>query len=199
MHQSSYANMLAFRQKYLAARRDETLQILDIGSYDVNGSYKAIFNEEKWCYRGVDISEGPNVSVILSDLYNWREIKSSTIDLVISGQAFEHIEYVWLTMLEIYRVLKPGGLCCIIAPSGGEEHRYPVDCWRFYGDGFKALARYASLDLVEVYTQEQAGDFSDDSNSWKDTVFIGKKPCFNLLTAGKARLKHLLIRKLSKS
>ena len=29
------------------------------------------------------------------------------------------------------------------APSRGPEHRYPNDCWRFYPDGYRALAKYA--------------------------------------------------------
>ena len=94
----------------------------------------------------MDLSEGENVDLVLSDPYSWSEIRSSSVDVFVSGQAFEHIEFFWQTMLEIARALKPGGLCCIIAPSGGPEHKYPLDCWRFYPDGFRALARYAGLD-----------------------------------------------------
>ncbi len=54
---------------------------------------------------------------------------------------FEHTEFFWLTMREMKHALKPGGLCCIIAPSAGPEHQYPVDCWRVYPDGLRAAAR----------------------------------------------------------
>jgi hypothetical protein len=37
---------------------------------------------------------------------------------VVSGQAFEHIEFIWLTILEIARVLKTNGLAVIIARRG---------------------------------------------------------------------------------
>jgi SAM-dependent methyltransferase len=113
VHQSSLDKMRAFRKKYLAGREGEPLLILDLGSLDVNGSYKGYFGESCWTYRGIDLSKGPNVDIVLDDPYHWREVESGSADVVISGQAFEHIEFFWLTMLEIARVLKPQGLCCL--------------------------------------------------------------------------------------
>ena len=132
MHISSYSKMKMFRDKYLTNKEQEKLVILDIGSQDVNGSYKDIFDSPQWSYLGVDMCDGKNVDIVLSDIYNWKEISSASIDVIVSGQAFEHIEFIWLTMSEISRVLKNDGLCCIIAPSSGKEHKYPTDCWRFY-------------------------------------------------------------------
>ncbi len=176
MHQSSYDKMTAFKEKYLDALKDERLLILDLGSLDVNGSYKKIFNRPSWRYLGLDMTPGGNVDIVLKTPYRWKEISSNSADVVISGQAFEHIEFFWISMLEIARVLKPGGLCCIIAPSSGYEHRYPVDCWRFYPDGFSALARFARLKVLEVSTQWKPDDRYDArSNVWRDTVLVCRK------------------------
>jgi hypothetical protein len=80
-------------------------------------------------------------------------------------------------MLEVARVLKPNGLCCIIAPSGGHEHRYPVDCWRFYADGFDALARYANLVPLKAVTQwENLPQYDIGTNEWHDSLLIAQKP-----------------------
>jgi len=125
------------------------LDILDIGSMDVNGSYRSLFSRRSWRYVGADIQSGANVDIVLGDHYRWRQIRSDSYDVVVSGQAFEHIPFFWLTMQEIARVLKPGGLCCIVAPSEGPEHRYPQDCWRFLPDGMRALADFAGLDVLE--------------------------------------------------
>lgn len=196
MHQSSLENILAFRKKYLAGREDEPLFILDLGSLDVNGSYRDWFAVEPWTYRGIDMAAGKNVDIVLQDPYDWREIRSGSVDVMVSGQAFEHIEYFWSTMLEITRVLKPEGLCCLIAPSGGPEHRYPVDCWRFYPDGFTALARFASLEVLEVYSQDGTTAHSDDSDVWRDTVLVCRKPASSGLSSAKMRCRHFLLRKL---
>ena len=67
------------------------------------------------------------------------------------------------------------GIACLIAPSGGYEHRYPVDCWRFYPDGMRALARFARLECLEAYTQWEGSD-DPGSDPWKDTVLVLRKP-----------------------
>ena len=74
------------------------------------------------------MAPGDNVDIVLNDPYHWKEFKSNSIDVLISGQAFEHIQYIWISILEVVRVLKPGGLGCIIVPSSGVENRYPFDC-----------------------------------------------------------------------
>ena len=199
MHKSSLDKMLAFRKKYLESKKNEALLILDLGSLDVNGSYREYFDHAlgaDWTYRGIDMAAGKNVDIVLQDPYNWREIRSSSTDIVISGQAFEHIEFFWLSILEIFRVLKPEGLCCLIAPSGGPEHRYPVDCWRFYADGFAALAHFSSLEVLEIYSQEGPTGYSDGSDMWQDMVLVCRKPILPKLSLWKKYFKHYLLRKL---
>lgn len=179
MHQSSYEKMKKFVDNYLDG--DKTYKILDIGSQDVNGSYKPLFENPLWEYHGLDMEAGKNVDIVLSDIYHWKEIKSNSYDIVISGQAFEHIEFIWVSMLEVTRILKTDGICCIIAPSGGYEHSWPIDCWRIYPDGFKALAKYASLKTLEVYTQWEPLNYqNDDSDVWQDSVLIAQKPQFSI-------------------
>jgi SAM-dependent methyltransferase len=151
MHQSSYQHMVDLVQRYLASLRDKELRILDVGSCDVNGSYRPLFDMANWHYAGTDLCPGPNVDIVLPNPYSWS-MKPDSFDLIVSGQTFEHTEFFWLTWLEMVRVLKPGGLIFLVAPSRGPEHRYPVDCWRFYPDGFSALAKYGKVDLLEVST-----------------------------------------------
>ena len=192
MHKSSLDKMIAFRNKYLESRKKEPLLILDLGSFDVNGSYREYFDCFSWTYRGIDMAAGKNVDIVLQDPYNWREIRSNSADVLISGQAFEHIEFFWISVLEIFRVLKPGGLCCLIAPSGGHEHRYPVDCWRFYPDGFSALAKFAQLDVLEVKTQWKSQGYTDGSDEWRDSMLVCRKPEFALWPTIKSKAKNRL-------
>ena len=178
MHQSSYENMARFRQRYLGSRENEPLVIADLGSCDVNGSYRPLFAIPAWRYLGLDVSPGANVDLVLRDPYRWSELKSDSVDVLISGQALEHIEYFWLTMLEISRILQPGGLCCLIVPSAGFEHRYPVDCWRFYRDGMSSLATWAGFEVLEAFTgsEPQSGAWNDDSALWHDSVLVARQP-----------------------
>lgn len=176
MHESSYHKMEDFRRRYLEGREAEALRIYDLGSQDVNGSYRRIFSEPAWRYTGLDMAAGKNVDVVLRTPYAWKEVAGNSTDVVISGQAFEHIQYFWITMLEVARVLKPGGICCILAPSSGPEHRYPTDCWRFYPDGMASLAHFAQLEVIEATTQWEDQGYADGSDWWHDSMLVCRKP-----------------------
>jgi len=169
MHSSSYAKMKYFKENYL--NPNDELKILDIGSFDRNGNYNygLILNEEKWTYHGLDLKEGNNVHVVVEDPYDWREINDEIYDVVVSGQAFEHIEYFWLTLEQVKRVLKPGGLFCLIVPSTGPVHRNPYDCYRFNQDAMKAMAKYINFTVVET-------GHNDKDGPWHDSHLIAKKP-----------------------
>jgi SAM-dependent methyltransferase len=185
--------MEVFRRQYLAGQEGKPLKILDLGSQDICGSYRPIFDVPKWKYIGIDMAAGKNVDVVLRTPYAWSEIASGSADVVISGQAFEHIRYFWITMLEIARVLKPGGLCCILAPSSGPEHRYPVDCWRFYPDGMQALADFAQLEVLEINTQwEDQKIHNDGSDWWHDSKLVCKKPALGPWRTIKSDVKRWL-------
>lgn len=175
MHASSYNKMEGFRQRHLAGRESESLHICDLGSQDINGSYRPLFSEPAWQYLGLDMASGNNVDIVLTTPYAWPEVASGSIDVMISGQAFEHIQYFWITILEIARVLKPGGICCIIAPSSGPEHRYPMDCWRFYPDGMTSLAQFAQLEVIEVATEWEDKEYVDGSGYWHDSILVCHK------------------------
>lgn len=192
MHISSYRKMESFRQAYLSGKEGERLIIYDLGSQDVNGSYRPIFDSPQWQYRGIDMAQGNNVDIVLRTPYVWQEVASGSADVVISGQAFEHVEYFWITMLEVARVLKPGGLCCILAPSSGPEHRYPVDCWRFYPDGMHALAIYAQMEMLEAKTQWLDEGHNDGSDWWHDSMLVCRKPDLGAWWSLKSGLKRWL-------
>lgn len=171
MHESSINGMAWFRDNFLS--RDKILKILDIGSMDVNGSYRDLFQNNTWIYKGMDISEGRNVDIVVANPLNWKEIPNEDYDVVISGQTLEHCEFPWVTMQEMARVLRKGGLLCVIAPQEASEHRYPVDCYRYLPDGFRALARWAMLDVKEVYRNERQ---TNNPAEVVDCMLVATKP-----------------------
>lgn len=169
MHSSSMENMQRcvatyFDDSPVAAR--ETIDILDIGGRDVNGSYADLFRGEKYRYRGVDIEADDGVAIVLDDPYN-IPVADGSIDLVLSGHMLEHCEFFWQTFAEMMRVLKDDGLLFLIAPSCGPIHQYPVDCYRFYPDAYRALAKYAGCHLIDVW--------HDNRGPWNDLVGVFSK------------------------
>ena len=172
MHKSSYLKMQYFKKTYL--NPNEELKILDIGSFDKDGNYNygLILNEEKWTYHGLDLKSGNNIDIVVENAYDWEdEIEDETYDLVISGQAFEHIEFFWLTLEQVKRVLKPEGLFFLIVPSTGPVHKNPYDCYRFNENAMKAMAKYINFRVIEYGT-----NFDEISDPWYDTFLVAKKP-----------------------
>jgi SAM-dependent methyltransferase len=172
MHRSSFEHMRRLVATYLTDFPAGV--VVDIGAYDVNGSYRPLFDRPGWSYVGIDVEAGPNVDVVLTSPTR-IPMRSRTVNVVVCGQAFEHMEQFWLTWKEMVRILRPGGLIFLIAPSRGPEHRYPVDCWRFYPDGFRALGALAGLEVLEVRTDwEPSSDL--ESAQWGDTVGAFRRP-----------------------
>ena len=166
MHASSLENMQKCYQRFLPRTRfllKPGLRVVDIGGQNVNGSYADIFSDDQFDYLAVDLQAGPGVDVVLDDPYR-LPFDSGAVDIVISGQAFEHVEFFWKLFEEMMRVLSPDGLIFLIAPSAGPIHRYPVDCYRFYPDSMAALARYTGATLVDCWL--------DNRGPWNDLVGV---------------------------
>ena len=166
MHQSSIENMQKCYQRFVKKRvwlGREKINVIDIGGANLNGSYADIFSGREFEYKAIDIAKGEGVDVVVEDPYS-LSFEDQSIDIVVSGQAFEHMEFFWLLFSEMVRVLKADGILILIAPSAGPIHRYPVDCYRFYPDSFTALAKYAKCNVISI--------FHDDRGPWNDLVGV---------------------------
>jgi SAM-dependent methyltransferase len=179
MHKQTLLRMEWFVQHFLASRTQiDRMRVLDVGSYDVNGSYKQFFPADRFEYIGMDMVPGPNVDIALENPYIWDCFETDSFDVIISGQTFEHNEFFWVTLTEMARVLKPQGLLCIIAPNQVHEHRYPVDCYRFYTDGMVSLARYVRFEVLHAHvnrapTVEHLEWFTEVH---ADAMLVARKP-----------------------
>lgn len=169
MHASSLENMQKCYEKYICGdylANKNQLSVLDIGGANVNGSYSDIFSQSKFNYIAADIEDTESIDMVLTDPYK-IPCEDASVDILISGQAFEHIEFFWLLFEEMARVVKEDGWIFLIAPSAGAIHRYPVDCYRFYPDAYYALAKYTQINAIEV--------FHDTRGPWQDLVGVFSK------------------------
>lgn len=93
-------------------------RVLDIGSLDINGNNKYLFNN--FSYTGVDIGEGPNVDVVCRG-HAFKD--PLPFDVVISSECFEHDEFWDKTIQNGIDSLHPGGLMLFsCATTGRPEH-----------------------------------------------------------------------------
>jgi SAM-dependent methyltransferase len=180
--------MEQFVHHYLEPHRGTPLRVLDVGSQivlDGQTTYRTLFDDPQWSYVGLDVTAGLNVDVAVADPYRWAEVDADSFDVVVSGQALEHIPYFWLTAFEICRALRPGGITMLVAPSSGFEHRFPVDCWRFYRDGMDAIARYVGCDVLDSYTEWSRPD-------WADSILVMRKPLWGAAERERFHRRRLL-------
>jgi len=140
MHDNSMNLMREFVEKYNI--RFGT--VVDVGSQDLNGNYRGLFAGME--YIGVDIVEGKNVDVIM-DSEQWQAIKG--VDVVICGQTLEHVADIPKLLSSIFNVLKPGGLLCMIAPSAGPPHDYPIWVGHFSREKMAQIIEDAGFETID--------------------------------------------------
>jgi SAM-dependent methyltransferase len=93
--------------------------VLDIGSGDINGNNRILF--DNCIYEGNDVMEANNVTVVskTKDLL----FDNDHFDTIISTECFEHDPEYKESLLKIYKMLKPNGLFLFTcASTGREEH-----------------------------------------------------------------------------
>jgi SAM-dependent methyltransferase len=140
----------------------EDRTVVDMGSYDVNGTYRDLVPGK---YIGVDIILGPNVDVIVGS-EEWDDLKD--VDAVISGQTIEHVADIPKFMGDIYSILKPGGYLCIIAPSEGPAHDYPIWVGNFPEERLTEVMSAGGFEILEIST--------NPIEPWKLVTCVARKP-----------------------
>ena len=95
------------------------VRVLDVGSLDINGNIRHLFDSPVW-YTGIDLAPGKNVDVVAPGHLFDAGIR---FDVVISAESLEHDLYYARTLLNMVRLLRPGGLLAFsCASTGREEH-----------------------------------------------------------------------------
>jgi SAM-dependent methyltransferase len=171
--------------------KDRRYRVLDFGSGTSPRqtlTHRSLLSEYDCDYTGVDIRKGNNVDLVMKKPYR-IPLKGKSVDIVLSGQVFEHVPFFWASLLEIARVMKPGAYFFLTVPSRGHVHS-TYDCWRVYPDGLRAMAAWSRLRLREGFTDfpppigdggrpRKQHDFTaiDSENYyWGDTVGVFEKP-----------------------
>ena len=92
---------------------DKEISILEIGSYNVNGTIKSIFTNSKK-FIGVDVVNGPCVDVVYDGL-NLNILDN--FDLSISCECFEHNPYYLENFMKMIELTKNDGVVIFTCAS----------------------------------------------------------------------------------
>jgi SAM-dependent methyltransferase len=135
--------------------------VLEVGSYDVNGSVRSIVERgEPALYVGIDQEDGPGVDRVLNITDMVAVFDTDAFDYVISTEVLEHAPRWADCIAAMIEVLKPGGTLIITTRSVGfPYHPYPVDVWRYSVDGLMHALHRAGLACLGSSDPEAPGVF----------------------------------------
>lgn len=95
------------------------VSVLEVGSYDVNGSIREIFKNCE--YTGLDLMPGPGVDMVVSSGHEYETYKR--FETVLSCECFEHNPYYFETFENMVSLACGGGLVIFTcATEGRPEH-----------------------------------------------------------------------------
>jgi SAM-dependent methyltransferase len=134
-------------EKYAKPFFKSGLRVLEIGPDGFPSTYQRLVNDASLVWDTLDLYESPQLTYSKSNEYCF-EIPDASYDIVLSGQVIEHVRKPWIWIKELARVTKPEGLVITINPVSWDYHESPVDCWRIYPEGMKALYGEACLTVL---------------------------------------------------
>lgn len=103
-------------------------------------------------YVGCDIRPGPGVDKVL-DLHK-IDLPDNSVGTVFLMDTLEHVEYPHQALVEVHRILKPGGIVIMSSVLDFFIHATPNDFWRFTPDGFRSLLKHFKHSHVGYYGRD---------------------------------------------
>lgn len=137
-------------ERYAVQLFDQGAKVLEVGPDSFPSTYQSLAEARlgssiEW--HTLDMYDSPDLTYSNSREYSF-DIPDETYDVVLSGQVIEHVEKPWRWVPELARVTKTGGLVITINPVSWGFHESPIDCWRIYPDGMRALYEESSIDVL---------------------------------------------------
>ena len=90
-------------------------KVLDIGSYDLNGTNAYLFDDSE--VIGLDIAAGPGVDIVCEG--QKYDAPDGSYDVIVSSECWEHNPYYKETIQNAIRMLKEGGFFLFACATTG--------------------------------------------------------------------------------
>lgn len=93
----------------------------------------------QWDRIGIDIISGDGVDLVADVHELSSHLPAASVDAVYCVAVWEHLLMPWKVVLEMNRVMKPGGVAWIVTHKSFPVHDAPWDFYRFSGQAWAAL------------------------------------------------------------
>ena len=146
-----HASCINFGIQNLTEKEIQGKRVIEVGSYNVNGSLRNIIEEMSPAeYIGVDITEGPGVDIICNADDLVKKFGENSFDIVISTEMMEHIRNWREVISNLKKLCKPNGIILITTRSYGfEYHGWPYDFWRYEVEDMKEIFSDCNIQSLE--------------------------------------------------
>ncbi len=136
-----HPSVMQFLRDSLTSEEIQGLEVLEVGSQDVNGSPREVIRGlNPKSYVGIDfqIAKGVDLVLDVKDLTSHFGIER--FDVVISTEMLEHAQDWREAIRQMKSVLRPGGILIVTTRGPGfPMHSYPHDYWRFTVEDFRKI------------------------------------------------------------
>jgi len=141
-------------EKYAKPLFRNGMKVLEIGPDKHFSTYEGAVKDkiQSITWETLDMFHSKSLTYFSRDEYKFP-IPDGTFDIVLSGNVIEHVRKTWVWIKELARVCKRGGYVITTTPVSWFYHPFPVDCWRIYADGMKALYEEAGLNIELCKTE----------------------------------------------
>ena len=136
-------------EKYAREHFRPGSRVLEIGPDQDPSTYQRIVGADAAAWDTLDFASRSDVPLTYRTIDENRfPVPDAEYDIVFAAQVIEHVRKIWRWVPELARVCRPGGLVIIINPVSWHFHESPVDCWRIYPEGMRALCDDAGLEVL---------------------------------------------------
>ena len=134
------ANPLIQRRMHRIVRRSgiRPKRALEVGGYVGEKSLlhsKELRAADRWCINLVEQPTGTGIKHVVGSSNDMHMFKDNSFDVVMSCAVHEHDQKFWLSIAEMHRVLRPGGLLVVAVPGfvkGPHDRGATTDTYRVH-------------------------------------------------------------------
>lgn len=146
-----HPSVLAYIADRLIADDVMGAHVLDVGSYDVNGTARSVIAPlGPASYTGVDMTPGPGVDEVVDVVKLAEWVGEDRYDIVVSTEMLEHVRDWPASLRNLLEVVVDDGLLVLTTRAPGfPYHPFPGDHWRYPPEVMRALLVAAGFEVLD--------------------------------------------------
>ena len=166
-------NVLDFAHKHLSSIDIKGKRVLEIGSYNVNGTIRDVIEPmEPMKYVGVDVREGLCVDEVCDACLLVERFGEESFDFVVTCSTLCHIKNWRQAISSIKRVCKCQGVVFIVANARWQYRTYGSS----FGSDYYDYWRYTEAVLTTIFSDFKIEVLHADSPKQSLVYLIARKP-----------------------